>query len=62
MLGCFTIIVLQLYCYYKFFVALPHGAVGWSAVCDADHTQFLTLPQYILTSCLILIKLILNKW
>ena len=33
-LGCFAIIVLQMYCYYKCSVALPHGAVGWSAVCD----------------------------
>ena len=32
--GCFAIIVLQMYCYYKCFVALPHGAVDWSAVCD----------------------------
>ena len=32
--GCFTIIVLQMYCYYKCSVALPHGDVGWSAVCD----------------------------
>ena len=31
--GCFAIIVLQMYCYYKCSVALPHGAVGWSAVC-----------------------------
>ena len=31
----FAIIVLQMYCYYnKCSVALPHGAVGWSAVCD----------------------------
>ena len=30
---CFDIIVLQMYCYYKCFVALPHGVVGWSAVC-----------------------------
>ena len=27
-------IVLQMYSYYKCPVALPHGAVGWSAVCD----------------------------
>ena len=26
--------VLQMYCYSKCSVALPHGAVGWSAVCD----------------------------
>ena len=32
--GCFAIVVLQMYCYYKCFVALPHGVVGWSAVCD----------------------------
>ena len=32
--GCFSIIVLQMYCYYKCSMALPHGAVGWSAVCD----------------------------
>ena len=32
--GCFAIIVLQMYSYYICPVALPHGAVGWSAVCD----------------------------
>ena len=32
--GRFTIIVLQMYCYYKCSVALPHSAVGWSIVCD----------------------------
>ena len=32
--GCFAGIVLQMYCYNKFSVALPHGAVGGSAVCD----------------------------
>ena len=32
--GCFASIVLQTYCYYKCSVALPPGAVGWSAVCD----------------------------
>ena len=32
--GCFAIIVLQMYCYNKCYVALPHGAVVWSAVCD----------------------------
>ena len=32
--GCFAIIVLQMYCYYECSVALPHGAVGWPAVCD----------------------------
>ena len=32
--GCFAIIVLQMYCYYKCFVTIPHGAVGWSSVCE----------------------------
>ena len=32
--GCFAFIVLQMYYYYKGSVALPHGAVGWSAVCE----------------------------
>ena len=32
--GYFVIIVLQMYCYYKYSVALPHSAVGLSAVCD----------------------------
>ena len=31
---CFAIFVLQMLCYYKCSVALPHGAVAWSAVCD----------------------------
>ena len=34
--GCFAIIVLQMYCYYKRSVALPHVAVGWSVVCDCE--------------------------
>ena len=33
-MGCFAIIMLQMYCYYKCSVALPHGAMDWSAVCD----------------------------
>ena len=32
--GYFTIIVLQMYCNYKCSLALPHCAVGWSALCD----------------------------
>ena len=32
--GCFAFIVLQMYCYYKYLVALPRVAVSWSAVCD----------------------------
>ena len=35
--GCVAI-VLQMYCYYKYFVALPHGVVGWSAVCDCGNS------------------------
>ena len=31
---CFAIFVLKMYSYFKCYVALPHGAVGWSAVCD----------------------------
>ena len=32
--SCCAIIVLQMYSYYKCSVALPHGTVGWFAVCD----------------------------
>ena len=32
--GHFAVIVLQMYCYYICSVALPHGAVGWSAGSD----------------------------
>ena len=32
--GCFAVIVLQMSCHCKCSVALPHGAMGWSAVCD----------------------------
>ena len=31
---CFAFIVFRMSCYYSCFVALPHGAVGSSAVCD----------------------------
>ena len=40
--GCFAFIVLQMFCYYKYSVTLPHGAMVWSAVCDCgipDHTH-----------------------
>ena len=37
--GCFAIIVLCMYCYYKCSVALPHGAIGRSsAVCDCGNS------------------------
>ena len=32
--GCFAFIVFWMSCYCKCPVALPHGAVGLSAVCD----------------------------
>ena len=32
--GCFAFIVFWMFCYCKSPVALPHSAVGWSAVCD----------------------------
>ena len=32
--GCFAIFVLKMYCFNKCSVAFPHGAAGWSAVCD----------------------------
>ena len=32
--SCLAFIVLQVYCFYKCSVVLPHGAVGWSAACD----------------------------
>ena len=44
--GCFAIIVLQMNFYYKCCVALPHGAVGWSAVCDCG-IYFLIILTYL---------------
>ena len=44
--GCFAIIVLQMYCYYKYSVALPHGAmVGLQCVIVIfpDHTHLLSM-------------------
>ena len=32
--GCFAFIILRMSCYCNCSVTLPHGAVGWSAVCD----------------------------
>ena len=32
--GCFAFIVLRMSCYCKCSLTLPHGAVGWCAVCD----------------------------
>ena len=36
--GCLAIVVVQMYCYYKCSPALPHSAVGWSAVCDCGNS------------------------
>ena len=44
MAGCFAFIILRMSCYCKCSVTLPHGAVGWSLVCDCgipDHTHLL---------------------
>ena len=35
-LVAFLFIVLRMSCYCQCSVALPHDAVGWSAVCDCD--------------------------
>ena len=47
--GCFAIIVLQMYCYCKYFVALPHDAVGWSAVCDFGISRSYSLTFFFYT-------------
>ena len=47
---CFAIIVLQMYCFYKCSVALPHGTMVWSAVC------------YCGTSLSYSIRLGFNRW
>ena len=42
--GCLAFIVLRMSCKCKCSVTLPHGAVGWSALCDSgilDHTRLL---------------------
>ena len=32
--GCFALTVFRMFCDSQCFVALPHGALGWSAVCN----------------------------
>ena len=32
--GCFTLFVFQVSCEFYCTVTLPHGAMGWSALCD----------------------------
>ena len=42
--GCFTLFVLFLSCGCLCTMAFPHGAMGWSTVCDcalSGHTHFL---------------------
>ena len=39
--GCFAFIVLRMYFYCKCSVTLPHGAVGWSALCDCGVSPLL---------------------
>ena len=42
--GCLNLTVFLISCDCKCAVAIPHDAVGWSAVCDvviSDHTQLL---------------------
>ena len=43
--GCFAFIVLQMSCYCKYHVTLPHGAVGWSALFDLGY--FLIILTYL---------------
>ena len=41
--GCFAYIVFWMSFYCKSHVALPHGAVGWSAVCDCGTSRSFSL-------------------
>ena len=52
------LVALLLLSYYKCSVALPHGAVGWSAVCDCDISYSLTFyyRSYGENSCMMLKK------
>ena len=43
--GCFVFIVFWVSCYCKCPVALPHGDVGWSAVCDCCFVSILVLQS-----------------
>ena len=36
--GCFPFIFLNMICYCKYSVALPNGALGWSAMCDCGNS------------------------
>ena len=39
-----------MYCYYKCSVAVPHGAVGWSAVCDCGISWSYTFTFFLIWS------------
>ena len=47
--GCFTLTVFLVTCDSQCFVALPHGAVGSSAVCDCCITLSYSLAFYTVT-------------
>ena len=52
---CFAFIFLRMSRYCKCFVALPHGAVGWSAVCDLvfpghTHLHFVHPPNRLIVT------------
>ena len=47
-IGCFAIIVLQMYCYYKSSVAFPRSVVGWSVACDCGITWSYSLTFFYL--------------
>ena len=53
--GCFAVIVLQMYCYYKCSVALPHGAMGWSAVYECGISLSYSLTFW-LKVCIIILQ------
>ena len=41
----FTVIVFLLSCSYNCYISLPHGAMGWSVVCDCGISwSYLLLP------------------
>ena len=55
--GCFAFVFLQMYYYYKYSVALPRGAVGWSAVCDCAISWLYSLSfqqQKPILTCLVI--------
>ena len=47
--GCFALIFLMSF-YFSFYVALPHCAIGWSAVCYCDHLTRVESYSNVLTN------------